>query len=110
MKSYQVLAKKAKKLRESNAKATDVLKPYGLSTSEWIVLGFITNEVSYVSTIADELDTSMSFVTNTINSLQRKGFVIKKSNQIDKRIHELHTDSKKLNLIKEIEKNVEKAI
>lgn len=103
MQSHKKLARQAEKARQEHIRVTEILKPYGLTPTEWIVLGYVANEVSYTSSIASKLNTSLSFVTNTLNNLENKKWIVRTINEFDKRARSLHINPNKEKLIKRID-------
>ena len=91
---------------------TESLKEYGLTSTEWTMLGLISDETKNggirVSDVARMLDVEISFVTNTVKKLKGLKFVIKAQDEQDKRVRILiGTDKAHLTVI-HIERSLRK--
>lgn len=87
--TYQSGVAQAAAHRLINRVVTDFLLAYGLTPMQWFAIGFVYDAGSAgirPSDLARSLDTTLPYVTNTINALESKGILIKKSHSGDSRI------------------------
>lgn len=85
---------------------SDFLLEYGISKMEWFVLGLIYDAGqagARVSHLMRQLDTTLPYITNTVNSLQSKGFITKIAHAGDSRIKLIRIADDKDNLVETIE-------
>jgi len=76
MTSTEVLLRAARDHRDLREKIKETIKPYGISVSQWTVLGMIAENPNIrISDMAKKGDTSMAFVTTICNLLEYKGLV-----------------------------------
>ena len=73
--------------RISKYQMTEALKPFNLSTVEWIILGFLNHIGKYVqfSDVADEIGVKDSFITVIAAKLEGQKYITISQNEIDKR-------------------------
>lgn len=67
---------------------TRLLQPHGLTMMQWFVLGLIHDAGKTgmrMTTLAEQLNTTMAFVTNHINRLESMGLVTRTVDAIDTR-------------------------
>jgi DNA-binding MarR family transcriptional regulator len=66
----------------------DCLRPYGLSTMQWFVIGTIydtgTDGIS-LTDLARKVDTTLSFLTTAINHLESRGILVRTESASDSR-------------------------
>ena len=66
----------------------DALKPYGISKMQWMILGSILDAGSMgarATDLAKTLDTTLPYLTNSINYLESRGMVTRTDNKHDSR-------------------------
>lgn len=68
---------------------SDYLSQYGLTPTQWFIIGFAYDAGSkgvQLSTLKGLLDTTMPFITTTVNHLESKGILHKLSDTDDSRV------------------------
>lgn len=86
--TYQAGALQAKSHRALSVMQNRILKPYGISTMQWVVLGAVYDvgiDGIRTSDLAKKLDTTLAFITVTVQRLESKGYVRKMANLEDSR-------------------------
>jgi len=71
---------------------SNYLSPYGLTMMEWFALGLIKDSEQTglrMTELASELQTTLPYTTNLINSLMNKGFITRNSVKSDSRVKHL---------------------
>lgn len=83
---YQEVIAQRRAIRREDLQLAQHLKPFGLTVSQWLVLGLLKGTPNMrVTDIANELNTSLAFVTTTTNLLVARGLVAKKRAKRDQR-------------------------
>lgn len=89
-KSYELGIAEMLMARQATNHRNRVLKPYGLSSVEWFVLGLIQNKSAEggirVTDLATILDVQTTYITATLNTLRAKGYVDALRDQSDARV------------------------
>ena len=89
-KSYELGIAEMLMARQATNYRNRVLKPYGLSSVEWFVLGLIQSKSAEggirVTDLAAILDVQTTYITATLNTLRAKGYVDALRNQSDARV------------------------
>lgn len=65
-----------------------LLKDYGLTSMQWFTIGTVLdagNEGIRISDLAKKLDTTLAYMTNTVNLLESRAILCKKAHQFDAR-------------------------
>ncbi len=90
------------------------LKPYGLTSSEWSILGIAHEESKNggirVSDLAIVLDVQTSYVTNMVRRLQHAGYLELRFDEDDGRVRLIEATPKAHLLVIEIERELRKAM
>jgi DNA-binding MarR family transcriptional regulator len=74
--------------RAFKLKMAQLLRQHNLTMMQWTIIGLVQDGGKAglrISDLAQELDTSMAFVTTTVNMLEAKGMVQKTSHERDSR-------------------------
>ncbi len=111
--TYQAASQQSRAFRELKLLKDHVLSPHGLTGSQWLVLGFIYDsghDGVRITTLADLLDTTQAFITNTVNVLESKGYVLRKADKTDSRAHSVVLKSKFTSVVEKIEQEVRSAL
>lgn len=90
--SYQAGVVQSQAHRKLKKEVSDFLKPHGLSMMEWFALGLIMDSEHTslrLTELSNELQTTLPYTTNLINSLMNKGFVIRNTDTSDYRAKHL---------------------
>ena len=66
---------------------SELLKPFGLHTVEWVVLGYLGHKKRAIvmSQISSELGVQQTFMTVCVSKLEKKGLVVVTNDQDDLR-------------------------
>lgn len=86
--TYQTVALQSRAHRAIKAQLSQFLKPYNLTMMQWSILGLVADAGDAgirISDLAKELDTSLAFVTTSVNVLEAKGFVARSEHAHDSR-------------------------
>jgi DNA-binding MarR family transcriptional regulator len=86
--TYQALVYQSKANRSVKAQFEKILRDYNLTMMQWSVLGFIKEAGKQgvrISDLAETMDTSLAFITNSVNALEAKGVVFRVGHEHDNR-------------------------
>lgn len=86
--TYQVGVYQAAAARAIQKHKDEYLKPHGLSGAQWLVIGTVLdsgNKGCRITDLANSLDVTMAFLTNTVNLLESKGVLERVKNLNDSR-------------------------
>ena len=84
----------------------DYLSQYGLTPTQWFIIGFAYDAGAVgvqLSQLKDLLDTTMPFITTSINQLESKGIIQKVSHTEDSRVKIAKLNPLYVKTVKEIE-------
>ena len=102
MTTYRMAVVEARAHRVVKMQVSSLLKKYNLTMMQWSIIGLVAeygNQGVRISDLAAQLDTSLAFVTTTVNVLESKGALVRESHQHDSR-------SKLVKLTKEYRKQI----
>ncbi len=111
--TYQAGVLQSRAYRELKITMKNILSPHGLTMMQWAVLGYVANSGrngERVSSLAKELGSTQAFITNTINSLEEKGYVGRRGDKVDSRAKVVHLKPGKQRLVNRIELEVRAAM
>lgn len=107
--TYRMAVMQSRANRAFKLKMAQLLRQHNLTMMQWTIIGLVQDGGKAglrISDLAAELDTSMAFVTTTVNMLEAKGMVQKTSHERDSRAKLVRiTDSFK-SKVKAIEKDL----
>lgn len=86
--TYQTTLTQARAHRALKTKLSYFLRPHNLTMMQWAIVGSLHGAGQTgmrVSDLAQQLDTSLAFVTTTLNVLEAKGIVSRSSHAQDNR-------------------------
>jgi DNA-binding MarR family transcriptional regulator len=86
--TYRAAVTQSRANRAFKAKMSDLLKGHNITMMQWTIIGLVNDagkDGLRISDLAGELDTSMAFITTTVNMLEAKGIVQKTSHDRDSR-------------------------
>lgn len=86
--TYQAAVVQSKAHRALKAEVSRFLRDYNLTMMQWSILGFIHDagqKGARISDLAESLDTSLAFITTSINVLEAKGTVYREAHGQDNR-------------------------
>lgn len=87
--TYQSGVVQSAAIRKLNRFTASFLKPYGLTTMEWFLLGTVYDagpEGISLTRLKDKLATTMPFITTSVKTLLSKGALVKSQHADDARI------------------------
>jgi len=90
--TYQAGVVQSQAHRILKKEVSSYLVPYGLTMMEWFALGLIKDSEQTglrMTELANELQTTLPYTTNLINSLMNKGFITRNSDISDNRAKHL---------------------
>ena len=91
-------------------KITDaILLQYGLTKMQWFIIGTVLDAGSKgirLSELSERLGTTMSYLTNTVNVLESRGILGRKSHEEDTRSKIITVDASYVSKCNEIEKTL----
>lgn len=90
-----------------------LLKPYGLSSMEWYIIGIVADAGAKgirSTDLAATLGTTMAFITKTINLLVAKGILVRQTNEKDARSTFVTLDDSYQSTLAEIEAHLRKQL
>jgi len=86
--TYQAGAAQASMHRLLQKMSDRILKPYGITKMQWMIIGAALDsgkKGARVSDLADSLGTTLPYLTTNINLLESRGILIRKDNAHDAR-------------------------
>jgi MarR family transcriptional regulator, transcriptional regulator for hemolysin len=91
--TYQTTVTQARAHRAIKAKTSYFLREHNITMMQWAIIGSLYESGAAgmrVSDLATQLDTSLAFVTTTLNVLEAKGIVERKNHTQDSRAKLVH--------------------
>lgn len=86
--TYRMAVTQSRANRAFKAKLSQLLKQHNVTMMQWTIIGLVGDAKKdglRISDLAAALDTSMAFITTTVNMLEAKGIVEKTSHDRDSR-------------------------
>lgn len=86
--TYQALVYQSRANRTVKAVIQQILREHNLTMMQWSVLGFVKDAGSRgvrISDLAKKVDSSLAFITNSVNTLEKKGLVYRVGHETDNR-------------------------
>jgi len=111
--TYQAAVQQSKAFRELKQLKDSILKPHGLTGSQWTVLGHTADAGKAgvrITALAEQLDTTQAFITNTVNKLAAKGYVERRADPLDSRVRIVVIKPKYVPVVAKIEQAVRAAL
>jgi DNA-binding MarR family transcriptional regulator len=90
--TYQAGVVQSQAHRKLKKEVSNFLRPYGLTMMEWFALGLIKDSQHTglrLTELSNQLQTTLPYTTNLINSLMYKGFILRNSDKEDNRAKQL---------------------
>lgn len=86
--------------RQSQIYLTQELKPYGLNSSEYIYLVNLSTEGEVVNQkqLTDMIIVDNALTTRALNSLEKKGYIIREKSKVDQRAYHIMLTEKGINV------------
>jgi DNA-binding MarR family transcriptional regulator len=107
--TYQAGAVQASMHRTLQQKCDEILLPFGISKMHWLIVGHVWDagpEGIRISDLAASLGTTISYLTTATNSLEAKGYLMRKENDEDGRSKFIVINPKKVKKCREIERTL----
>jgi DNA-binding MarR family transcriptional regulator len=111
--TYLAVVMQSRAHRALKASLTAALRPYGITMMQWSLIGLIADQGSEgvrISDLARSLDTSLAFVTTTINALQAKDIVTRTGHTRDNRAKLVSLSPEFAGKVTAIEADIKKAL
>lgn len=86
--TYQAGIAQAAAHRTLQKYCDQILKPYGITKMQWLIIGTVVDADSSgvrISNLADTLGTTMPYMTTSVNVLELKGILVRRNNKQDSR-------------------------
>lgn len=86
--TYQVGALQSSSHRALKKHKDALLQDYGITGMQWYIIGTVLDageKGMRITDLAKYLDTTMAFLTNTVNLLESKGILMRTSSSVDSR-------------------------
>lgn len=86
--TYQTIVLQSRAHRAIKTYLTHLLKTHGITMMQWSIIGLVADagdEGIRISDLAQLLDTSLAFITTSVNVLEAKGFVNRTGHNLDNR-------------------------
>ena len=86
--TYQAGAAQAAMHRLVQKMSDDILRPFGITKMQWMIIGCVLDagtEGTRISDVSAELGTTTAYLTNSINVLESRNILKRRDNQMDSR-------------------------
>ncbi len=86
--TYQAGAAQASMHRLLQKQCDEILKPYGITKMQWLIIGHVLDAGKQgirISDLAEKLSTTIAYLTTSINLLESRGTLIREDNASDSR-------------------------
>ncbi len=111
--TYQAGAMQASTNRVLQRHCDEILKSYGLTKMQWLIIGSVLdagNKGIRITEVTKKLNTTMSYLTTTINLLESKNMLTRKENNDDSRSKLIYINKDFAPKCYEIEKTLRKSL
>lgn len=111
--TYQAGVMQASSHRLLRKHCDEILKPYGISKMQWLIIGTVFDAGPAgvrLTDLAKILDTTLSYLTSTINLLVSKGMLVRLENEADSRSKFVCIDSDFAPICHKIERTLRHAL
>lgn len=111
--TYQVTVFQSRAHRAIRMRIENSLRQYNLTMMQWSILGYVNEAGSVgirISDLARKLDTSLAFITNSVNTLEAKGVVHRVGYEADNRAKLVRVTSGYKAKVKAIESDLHSSI
>lgn len=111
--TYQAGVAQASMHRALQKICDDILRPFGITKMHWLLIGTVLetgNKGARISDLADKLGTTVPYLTNTINLLEKKNILVRKNNKEDSRSKLISIDPSFLPHCEKIEETLRKGL
>ena len=107
--TYQAGVLQATTHRNLQKHSDNILKKFGITKMQWLIIGTVHDAGSEgirLTELTEKLDTTMSYLTNTVNLLESKGILDRVSDTTDSRAKFIRINQKFSPKCTEIEKDL----
>ena len=111
--TYQAGASQAYLNRKLQKFCDDILRPYGITKTQWLIIGTILDSQGKgvrLSDLAEKLGTTMAYLTTTINLLESRGILQRTSNRDDTRSKQITVTDDFVATCEEIERTLREGL
>lgn len=111
--TYQAGVYQARAFRALKHMKNHILEPYDMTMMQWLVLGLIIDSGDNgirTTRLAEQLDTTQAFITNTVNALETKKMIRRERDSQDSRAHCVVFNQEKNELVIQIEEKMRKEL
>lgn len=111
--TYQVGAMEAAAHRALRTHKDGCLQKHGLSGMQWYIIGSVLDtgdQGSRITDLAKQLDTTLAFLTNTVNLLESKDMLVRSANGSDSRSRIIKVSPKFVPVCHQIEAELRKEL
>jgi len=108
--TYQTIVLQSRAHRAIKSYLTQLLKQHGLTMMQWSIIGLVADagdEGVRISDLAKVLDTSLAFITTSVNVLEAKSFVARAGHNLDNRAKLVRLTPEFAPKVKKIEEDLE---
>ena len=107
--TYQAVVLQSRAHRAIKTQLTQLLKRHGITMMQWSILGLVADAGENgmrISDLAHALDTSLAFITTSVNVLEAKGFVVRAGHAHDNRAKLVRLSEQFAPQVAEIEQDI----
>ena len=111
--TYQAGVAQAATHRSLQKLCDDILKPFGISKMQWLIIGTVLDTGKKgirVTDLAEKLGTTLPYLTTAINLLESKAILVRKDNNTDNRSKLVSINKAFVPLCVEIEATLRQAL
>ncbi|MBA2279468.1 MarR family transcriptional regulator [Candidatus Saccharibacteria bacterium] len=104
--TYQAGVLQASVNRRLQKISDGILEPFGISKTQWLIIGTVLDAGKKgirISELAEQVSTTLPYLTNTINLLESKKMLSRKTDEEDSRSKYVTVNPKFIPITKEIE-------
>lgn len=104
--TYQAGATQANMHRKLQKICDVILKPYGITKMQWLIIGHVLDTQEHgvrISDLAEKLGTTMSYLTTSVNLLESRGILERRDHSSDTRSRLIVVCKSYVPICKEIE-------
>ncbi|HSW81175.1 MAG TPA: MarR family transcriptional regulator [Candidatus Saccharimonas sp.] len=108
--TYQTIVLQSRAHRAIKSYLTQSLKKHGLTMMQWSIIGLVADagdDGVRISDLAKTLDTSLAFITTSVNVLEAKSFVSRAGHSLDNRAKLVRLTKEFAPKVKKIEQDLE---
>lgn len=111
--TYSVGAMQASVHRSLQKHSDAILKPYGITKAQWLLIGTVLDygeKGVSISELGNKLDTTLAYLTNTVNLLESKNILVRNRSSVDSREKFVTIQANFVPMCDEIEKTLREGL